>query len=70
MIALHNYGYVNVCMVFDRREVPYDSVSLFSNLQMVLTLYNMLVIEYFAIEASNVVYAHKQIDQLQNNNGI
>ena len=41
--ACHYYGYVNVCMIFVRREVPYDSVSMFSILRVVLTLYNMLV---------------------------
>ena len=43
--ACHYYRYVNVCMIFVRREVPCDSVSMFSILRVVLTLYNMLVTE-------------------------
>ena len=41
----HYYGYVNVCMIVVRREILYDSVSMFSILRVVLTLYNMLVTE-------------------------
>ena len=41
--ACRYYGYVNICMIFVRREVPYDSASMFSILRVVLTLYNMLV---------------------------
>ena len=43
--ACHYYGYVNGCMIFVGREVPYDNVSMFSILRVVLTLYNMLMTE-------------------------